>query len=148
MIKKIILSSIIFFLTNPAFGLSENSRNGDWVICKPIPPKVFPLNGNLKTIFTYTIIYTDPEGTEPCFIEVWIDDKIYSMKKVDILDNNYADGCNYQYKTELQAGTHKYSFAASDGIINVKTPTFSGPIVMEEDYPYPAKVTVDEVENR
>lgn len=144
MVKKIILSScLIFFLTIPALGLSESNKNGDWVICKPIPPKVFPLNGNFNTIFTYSITYTDPEGSVPEFIEVWINDKIYSMEKVDISDNDYADGCMYQYKTKLQVGTHKYCFATSDGIIKVKTPTFSGPIVMEEDYP--AKITIEEI---
>ncbi len=143
MIRKIILSScLIFFLTNNAFCLNEDVDDMDWVICYPVPPKVFPLNGNLKTVFTYTITYTDPEGVAPNFIEVWIDDKIYSMEKVVPSDNNYADGTNYQYKTKLPAGTHKYSFATSDGIIKVKTPTFSGPVVMEEDYPYPAKVTI------
>jgi hypothetical protein len=143
MLKKIILSScLIFFLTNHAFGLNEGVKDTDWVICKPVPPKVFPLNGNLKTVFTYTITYTDPEGVAPNFIEVWIDDKIYPMEKVDPADNNYADGTIYQYKTKLSLGTHKYSFATSDGMIKVKTPTFSGPIVMEEDYPYPAKVTI------
>ncbi|MEW6095014.1 MAG: hypothetical protein AB1567_00605 [bacterium] len=149
MARKIILSScIIFFLTNNAFGSNKSSEEDNWVICKPIPPKVFPVNGNLNTVFTYTITYTDPENSAPSFIEVWIDDKIYPMEKVDRLDNNYADGCMYQYKTKLQAGTHKYSFATSDGIIKVKTPTFSGPIVMEENYPYPAKVTIDEVDSR
>jgi hypothetical protein len=148
MIKKVILSScIIFFLTNYAFGVNKDNENDNWVICHPIPPKVYPISGNLNTVFTYTITYTDPEGAEPTFIEVWIDDKIYAMEKVDISDNNYADGCVYQYKTKLKAGTHKYSFAASDGIINVKTPTFSGPIVLEEDYPFPAKVIIDEVES-
>ncbi|MDI6735847.1 MAG: hypothetical protein QME42_06595 [bacterium] len=142
MLKNIILSScFIFFLTNNAFGLNEDVEDMDWVICHPIPPKVFPLNGNLKTVFTYTITYTDPEGVAPNFIEVWIDDKIYPLEKVDTSDNNYANGTNYQYKTKLQAGTHKYSFATSDGIIKVKTPAFSGPVVMEEDYPHPAKVT-------
>jgi len=138
--KKIALSSwIILFLTTQAFGLSEEES---WVICKPLPPKVFPVSGNLMTVFTYTIIYTDPEGAAPSFIEVWIDNKIYPMEKVDVFDNNYTDGCRYEYKTKLQAGTHKYCFAASDGIVKVKTPIFSGPIVMEEDYPYPAKVTI------
>jgi len=145
MIRKINLSSwIIFFLTNYAFGLSKSNEDDKWVICNPIPPKVFPLNGNLNTLFTYIITYTDQENSPPEFIEVWIDNKIYPMEKVDISDNNYADGCMYQYKTKLQAGTHKYSFATSDGIIKVKTPTFSGPIVMEEEYPYPAKVTIEE----
>lgn len=140
MIKKIALSScIISFLTNPAVGLSKDDS---WVICKPLPPKVFPINGNLMTTFTYTITYTDPEGAAPSFIEVWIDDKIYPMEKVNVLDNNYADGCKYQYETKLQAGTHKYCFVTSDGIIKVKTPIFSGPVVMEENYLYPARVTI------
>ncbi|MFH1562671.1 MAG: hypothetical protein ABIF11_04525 [Nitrospirota bacterium] len=143
MLKKILLSCcLILSLTSPAFGLNEGVDDTDWVICKPVPPKVFPLNGNLKTVFTYIITYTDPEGAPPNFIEVWIDDKIYPMEKVAILANNYAEGVTYQYKTKLSPGTHKYSFATSDGIIKVKTPTFSGPIVMEEDYPYPAKVTI------
>ncbi|MEW6620672.1 MAG: hypothetical protein AB1422_15275 [bacterium] len=145
--RKIIILTICFILfSNYAFGLNEGNSDENWVICYPVPPKVSPVNGNLKTVFTYTIIYADPEGAPPGFIEVWIDDRIYPMEKVDVTDNNYEDGVTYQYRTKLQAGTHKYSFAASDGIINVKTPTMSGPIVMEENYPYPAKVTIESEE--
>lgn len=145
MIKKIILNSswIILFLTNNVFGVDKSSETDNWVICTPTPPKVFPLKGDTNTVFIYTITYTDPEGAAPTFIEVWINDKVYPMEKVDISDNNYADGCKYQYKTKLPVGTHKYFFTASDGIIKVKTPTFSGPTVVEKNYP--AKITANEV---
>jgi len=84
------------------------------------PPKltddvVLPPSGNQSTLFTYTVNYTDPDDNAPKFVNVSINGTYYLMSKENSDDNEYTDGCIYQYSTYLQPGTYNYSFGCWDG---------------------------------
>ncbi|MFW9819665.1 MAG: NosD domain-containing protein, partial [Candidatus Thorarchaeota archaeon] len=47
--------------------------------------------------FTFFINYYDYDNNTPNFVEIIIDGKAFSMKKVNVSDNNYIDGCMYNF---------------------------------------------------
>ncbi|MFX0098809.1 MAG: hypothetical protein ACFFCS_04450 [Candidatus Hodarchaeota archaeon] len=102
--------------------------------------QVSPTSGvNDSTVFTYTVTYTDAENYTPSEVNVIIDGTPYSMIKQVPSDNNYMDGCVFNYSTTLGAGTHEYAFNCSDGINPVSIGPFSGPTVnlLQNYYMYP-----------
>ncbi len=72
-----------------------------------------PLEGDTKTEFTFSVLYTDKDN-DPGEVYVWIDGKKYKMT-ADPADTNYTDGVVYTFKTKLDEGKHNYYFTGSDG---------------------------------
>jgi hypothetical protein len=113
---------------------------------QPHPPvltegRVSPTTGNTRTLFTFSVVYTDAANREPGTAGLNVDGvKSYRMVKQDATDTNYADGCRYLYKLMLAAGTHKFRFVFGAGgqVAMLPGPTeqdfFSGPVVTGEDY--------------
>lgn len=79
---------------------------------------VSPLYGHLDTVFKFNVTYTDEDNDTPVYVNVIIDGVVYNItqKKQNDSDNNYTDGCIYEYSTNLSEGFHSYSFETSDGI--------------------------------
>ncbi|MFX0101397.1 MAG: hypothetical protein ACFFCS_17615 [Candidatus Hodarchaeota archaeon] len=76
---------------------------------------VSPPGGNQSTLFNFSATYSDQENNAPLSIEVAINGSKFTMDKCNVLDDNYTDGCDYQYLALLQPGTYEYSFQCNDG---------------------------------
>jgi len=97
---------------------------------------IFPISSEPTATFTYIITYMDLDNDVPVYAKVIIDNIPYNMTKHDITDENYVDGCVYNYSTTLSSGNHTYYFEFSDGANIVKLPLSgvnSGPTATEED---------------
>ena len=117
---------------------SYQTFNGNWsenftlyIIINDFVPElssgtVNPSAGNQSTNFNFTVNYQDQDNNSPLFVNVTINATSYSMSKVNISDDNYADGCVYQYVTLLVPGMYNYSFACYDGRFSNSTITFVG----------------------
>ena len=90
-------------------------------------PMVSPSKGDTKTLFTFRIYYSDPDGTKPAYVRVVIDGKAYEMVCVET--GNYKDKVLYEYVTKLAKGKHNHYFTASDGEFVNNTNQISGPNV-------------------
>ncbi|MFX0097974.1 MAG: hypothetical protein ACFFCS_00215 [Candidatus Hodarchaeota archaeon] len=90
---------------------------------------VTPSNGTTSDSYLYSVIYTDLDNNTPSIIQVIIDGTPWNMTKQNLADNNYMDGCVYQYTTTLSEGSHNYYFSTSDGIDSASTSTSPNPTV-------------------
>ncbi len=95
--------------------------------------KVVPTTGtNGTTVFTFSVLYSDPDNNAPTFVSVQVNGTTYPLARQDYYDGNFMDGCLYQNSTTLaMSGTYEYSFSASDGLNPASTPTFSNLTVTE-----------------
>jgi parallel beta-helix repeat protein len=109
-----------------------------WINLTPVndPPSlidsaVMPTTGSPATFFNFSVKYFDPDGDEPLFITIRLNDKIsYELKETDIDDENVFDGKEYYFSTKLSAGAHFYWFECSDGYgEDIITSKQTGPIV-------------------
>ncbi len=100
---------------------------------------------NSTTIFKFSVNYTDTENNAPEYVDITINSTTYSMYKQDSLDNNYTDGCWYDFETTLdEIGDYTHIFNCSDGIFTDGDGPYIGPTVVEicrnytmvVDYPY------------
>jgi hypothetical protein len=73
--------------------------------------KYTPTSGDTKTMFTFSVHYTDADGDAPDSIKVVIDDVEHGMT---LASGDAADG-TYEYETTLTEGVHSYYFIANDG---------------------------------
>jgi hypothetical protein len=112
--NSIINYSIDFFHTQNQAPQLKNSQ-------------ISPNNGNQSTLITFEINYTDSNNDPSTYVDVVINGTHYSMNKKDILDNNYTDGCIYQFSNYFQSNPFNYTyyFECSDGQILNTTIMFS-----------------------
>jgi hypothetical protein len=80
----------------------------------------------MDTVFQFNVTYTDEDNDIPAYVNVIIDGSAHNMTKQNISDDNYKDGCVYEYFTMLPKDFHSYSFEASDGINATSTWTTYG----------------------
>jgi hypothetical protein len=116
-------------------GGGNTVKDNDWHIFELITNgQLSPSTGDTKTTYTYSISYTDIDNTAPSLIRVIIDGTPFNMSKQDTGDNDYTDGCIYQYKTKMEMGNHAYRFEASNGTDSerlVFIGAYSGPEVSQ-----------------
>jgi len=93
---------------------------------------VTPSSGDQTTQFKFNITYSDADNNPPVYLDVIINGTSFHMEKEDILDDNYTDGCIYQFLTYLQPGNYIYSFEGADYKFSVDTGLSFGPIVSEK----------------
>ena len=74
---------------------------------------VSPTAGNSDEKYIFTVTYMDEDGNAPAGVYVIIDGSRKEMKKVS--GDDYTKGVVYEYKGNLAAGPHSYSFEAEDG---------------------------------
>ncbi len=132
-------SGLFYWRVKPTYG----EYSGDWsnyfqlnLLRNSFSPQlisytVSALTGNQKTIFKFTVIYKDLDNNRPVFVKIIINGIQFFMEKTDPNDNDYTDGCMYQFLSlfapSLEA--YRYSFEWSDGIFTNATLTFNGPLV-------------------
>ncbi len=99
---------------------------------------VSALTGNQKTIFKFTVIYKDLDNNRPVFVKIIINGIQFFMEKTDPNDNDYTDGCMYQFLSLLAPSleAYRYSFEWSDGSFTNATITFNGPLVTSDIQEY------------
>jgi len=104
-------------------------------------PSVTPTRGNEGQVFTYSVVYSDPDGNAPAFVKVYIDGSAESnarlMVKANPQSNDYVNGVRYICQVSgLAVGTHTCFFAASDGTESAPTtPQLSLPTVYANNSP-------------
>lgn len=101
--------------------------------------RVFPELGNNTDLFTFQIVYSDPDNNPPMeggFTKgVFIDRVFHEMERVTGLgiyyNDNFSDGELYQFTTKLALGEYQYYFEFSDELgATVTSSVFTGPNVM------------------
>ncbi|MCG2826024.1 MAG: PKD domain-containing protein, partial [Thermoplasmatales archaeon] len=100
-------------------------------------PSVFPEEHDIDIMFNYIVSYTDEDNDAPEYVRVNISGvlrpsnehwgAVYDMKKVDINDTTYNDGCNYYFSTRLPKGNFTYRFETMDWQNTTATTIFCGP---------------------
>jgi len=98
---------------------------------------ISPTEGTSSTIFCFTVIYSDLDNNIPEYVKILIDGIPHFMERVDPLDENYTDGCIYQYLTLLAPSATAYtiSFECFDGVFQHSTSTYQGPLVESDSAP-------------
>lgn len=86
---------------------------------------LYPLLGyNTSTLFQYRVKYSDLDNNPPIYVNLTINNTIYSMQKEDSLDLNYMDGSFYEFEIFLnETGHYIYNFSTSDGENNINLPS-------------------------
>lgn len=136
----------IYFVASDGEAVTRYPENGALsfrINAKPSlsAPAVSPAIGSEARTFNYSVIYTDPDGTPPKEITLFIDSKPFSLSKDALGGNNFASGVKYGITLrgkDIGIGEHIYQFSASDGIENaleVPLPPQPGPTVIRNSSP-------------
>ncbi|MHA1278600.1 MAG: NosD domain-containing protein [Candidatus Helarchaeota archaeon] len=88
-----------------------------------------PASGDKKTLFNFTVIYTDIDNMAPFSIKLFVDDVPYDMVKLNPSDNNFTDGCVYTVVTKLPKGDSQIYFEAYEITNQIVTSQIPGPSV-------------------
>jgi hypothetical protein len=83
-----------------------------------------PTQGNQTTQFNFTVTYTDQDNNAPLYVNTLLNGTVYPMSKQNVSDDNYTDGCVYEFETFLQAGLYNYSFETDDGRFSNSTQVY------------------------
>jgi hypothetical protein len=107
---------------------------------------VIPTSGYQNTLFTFSVTYTDQDNNPPVQMDVIINGTAYSMEKQNPSDDDYTDGCIYQYLTYLQPAAHNYTyyFYCDDGILTDTTSIYSN-IKVEESNSFSPSLSNEQV---
>lgn len=92
-------------------------------------PVLNPTSGNQDDLLNFSIRYMDSDNHPPFYVNLTINGTEYMMSKQNQLDDNYIDGCIYQYLTYLQQGTYNYTFGCYDGDYHVTLGPFTNPTI-------------------
>ncbi|MFW9987178.1 MAG: C1 family peptidase [Candidatus Odinarchaeota archaeon] len=97
----------IKIFTNYYTELAPELSNGS------VNPKI----GYQSDLLNFSIIYTDYNDDLPSYVNVVINGTNHPMEKKDLYDDDYTDGCMYQYLIYLPSALYNYSyyFECSDG---------------------------------
>jgi hypothetical protein len=87
-------------------------------------PMLKPSSGDINTLFTFSVYYTDAENDPPEAITVVIDGNSHNM---ELMTGEVAYNGNYEFKTTLSEGEHTYYFTASDGSDSITSDTLTTP---------------------
>jgi hypothetical protein len=107
---------------------------------------VIPTSGYQNTLFTFSVTYTDQDNNPPVQMDVVINGTNYPMEKQNPSDDDYTDGCLYQYLTYLQPAAHNYTyyFNCYDGIFTDTTTIYSN-IKVEESNSFDPSLSNEQV---
>lgn len=93
--------------------------------------KINPISGDQTTLFNFNATYTDLDNNKPIYINLNINGTKYPMEKVDLLDSDYINGCDYYYELYLQPGNYEYSIECSDWLYYSSSLKYSNLTVTE-----------------
>ena len=135
-------TGIYYWRVRPTFGNYDGAWSNNFklnIIRNDFAPilisdTIFPSSGNQNTIFKFTARYQDLDNNAPVFIRIIINGKPYLMEKQNPNDNDYTDGCIYQFLTMLPPSEEAYTYSLEcyDGVFYDSTSTFAGPIVSSD----------------
>ncbi len=101
---------------------------------------------NSTTKFKFSVNYQDLLNDPPDYVDITINSTTHSMYKQNSSDDNYMDGCWYEFETIFdEIGIYTYFFNCSDGTFADGDGPYIGPTVKEilirnytmfVDYPY------------
>ncbi|MHA1893078.1 MAG: S8 family serine peptidase [Candidatus Helarchaeota archaeon] len=93
--------------------------------------QVNPSSGTIGTaLFTFKVNYSDADNNMPIYVNLTVNSTTYSMHAQNTSDNNYMDGCWFEYEMYLdEVGNYTYYFNCSDESGDVSLGPFSGPEV-------------------
>ncbi len=84
-----------------------------------------PLGGTPSTVFTFSVVYSDPDGDAPTQIKVRYNDNVTDLDAINPntgtsgytpTTQEYIDGVTYQIKMEMRySGTYEIAFTATSG---------------------------------
>jgi hypothetical protein len=77
-----------------------------------------PTFGDPSTLFTFSLNYLDPDGDEPSYVKLVIDNQAKEMCRIE---GSY-ENAKYNLSLYLPPGLHFYWFEASDGVYIVRFP--------------------------
>ena len=102
-------------------------------------PNVTPKFGDQTTQFNFTISYMDEDNNTPSYVNVIINDTVFAMDKLHAYDEDFTDGCIYQFTTSLLPSNFNYSyyFECNDGIFTNATNHFDDLKVIKVNYNSP-----------
>ncbi|MFX1239092.1 MAG: zinc ribbon domain-containing protein, partial [Promethearchaeota archaeon] len=105
-------------------------NNAPLLIGGTVDPKI----GYGSNTYTFKVLYLDIDNDFPEYVFVIINGVYGNMSKIDFSDNNYIDGCLYQYQTRLYANSvnYTYSFICSDGF-NYTSTAVNNDLKVEEN---------------
>ena len=103
---------------------------------------VAPINGNLATMFLFSVLYTDADNNPPTYVNVLINGTSHAMAKENASDTDYTDGAMYRFATMLPVGPHEFYFTCSDGLRTNSTILYLGPSVTPENLVPPSLSSV------
>ncbi len=117
-----------FVLSNGTLGIND-------YVPELLMPSVSPTDGSQITIFNFSVVYQDKDNNSPIYVKVLINGTSYAMEKEDLFDNNYNDGCTFQYFTKLLPGWYNYSFECKDARFFNWTTTYTNlQVIYVNDY--------------
>ncbi|MHA1478666.1 MAG: LamG-like jellyroll fold domain-containing protein, partial [Promethearchaeota archaeon] len=100
---------------------------------------VLPRIGDQTTEFNFTVIFRDEDDNVPSYVNVVINGTAHAMEKTFPFDDNYTDGCFYEYTTFLLPSEYNYTyyFECSDGKFANTTTAFNDLTVNKVNYNSP-----------
>jgi len=107
---------------------------------------VTPTEGLSSSLFTFSVVYTDADGTAPSaagYVRVVLTRGV-TVTRLDLQPQgtDYVSGVEYRLRTQLPAGIYTCRFEASDGLdAAADTPVLSGPTVTAAPEVRDARVT-------
>ena len=122
-------SNLIYFTVSFNNNAEPELTNGN----------VSPRIGDQTTEFNFTITYWDEDNSLPSYVNVVLNDTTYAMEKTFPSDNNYTDGCYYEYTTFLMPSEYNYSyyFECSDGKFTNTTTVYNNLKINKGNYNNP-----------
>jgi len=94
---------------------------------------VSPASGWNTDTYTYSVVYSDPDGDGPEYVKVYVDNADADVMVKDPNENDFVTGVTYRFQKQgLGPGSHTYYFKASDYLDTVRDPAsgeYNGPIV-------------------
>ncbi len=96
-----------------------------------------PLLPNQLAPVIFSALYTDSENNAPHNVTVTVNGTVNMMVKGNLSDNDYTDGCWFNFSLWLIPGSYNYSFGSSDGRWDVLTPSYANLTVIEANFDVP-----------
>ncbi|MBU2025337.1 MAG: PQQ-binding-like beta-propeller repeat protein [Patescibacteria group bacterium] len=110
--------------------------------------RVYPFWGPVCQRYTYSVIYSDKQGTPPEYVQIYFNGKMLDMEKADPSASDYAKGVKYIYKNvPNKFGSNFYYFEASNGLGKARESIIdspdNGPVLFDSAFKNNEVVLID-----
>lgn len=94
-------------------------------------------SGDERTVFHFSVTYTDADNNRPYTVQLITDGVIHEMMETDATDQDMTDGKQYGFSTSLVRGPHQYYVRTTDTTSDtVQSPVQTGLVVSASHEPY------------